>query len=83
MRRPRAQRAFPAEFESKPNGVTEDELRAAAGRYSQIDEVRPAFIHANPMPMPDAPFPMPVRELDDKGRMKLPAFLLSGHKASG
>jgi hypothetical protein len=35
------------------------------------------------MPMPDAPFPMPVRELDDKGRMKLPAFLLSGHKASG
>lgn len=75
-----AKGAFPAELETKPNEVTEDELRAAVGKYWQIDEVRPAFIHANPMPMPDAPFPMPAHEVDEKGRMKLPAFLLSAHK---
>ncbi len=76
-----AEGAFPAELDTKPNAVTEDELRAAVGKYWHIDEVRPAFIHANPMPMPGAPFPMPDHESDEQGRMKLPAFLLSAHKA--
>ena len=82
--------AFPAELETAPNAVTEDELRAAVGKYWQIDDVRPAFIHTHPMPMPmapapspmsQAPFQMPDHESDDQGRMKLPAFLLSAHKA--
>jgi SAM-dependent methyltransferase len=42
-----AKGAFPAELETKPNEVDEDELRAAVGKYWEIDEVRPAFIHAN------------------------------------
>ncbi|GJF10657.1 SAM-dependent methyltransferase [Mycolicibacterium cyprinidarum] len=74
--------AFPAELDTKPNEVTEDELRAAVGKYWQIDEVRPAFIHANPIPMRDAAFPMPAHESDEQGRSKLPAFLLSAHKPS-
>lgn len=73
-----AEDAFPAEMETKPNGVDEDELRAAVGRYWSIDEIRPAFIHAN---MPDIPeFSMPEHQRDDRGRMMMPAFLLTAHK---
>jgi SAM-dependent methyltransferase len=75
-----AKGAFPAELEQKPNEVDEDELRRAVSQYWDIDEIRPAFIHAN---IPDVPgFPMPSHERDEKGRMKLPAFLLSAHKAA-
>jgi SAM-dependent methyltransferase len=74
-----AKGAFPAELEQKPNEVTEDELRAAVGKYWEIDEIRPAFIHANAIRMSDAPFEM-SHDLDDKGRVKFPAFLLSAHK---
>ncbi|MGE0214951.1 class I SAM-dependent methyltransferase [Mycolicibacterium sp.] len=70
--------AFPAELEQKPNEVTEDELREAVGKHWVIDEVRPAFIHGNIPAMPG--FPMPDREFDEKGRIKMPAFLLSAHK---
>ena len=42
-----AKGAFPAEMEQKPNEVDEDELRAAVSKYWEIDEIRPAFIHAN------------------------------------
>ena len=73
-----AKDAVPAEMETKPNGVDEDELRAAVGRYWSIDEIRPAFIHAN---MPDIPeFSMPEHGRDDRGRMMMPAFLLTAHK---
>jgi SAM-dependent methyltransferase len=72
--------AFPAELEQKPNEVTEDELREAVGRYWEIDEIRPAFIHANMPTGPDAPFQLPPHDIDEKGRMKMPAFLLSAHK---
>ena len=75
-----AKGAFPAELEMKPNEVTEDELRAAVGKYWEIDEIRPAFIHARPIPMPDPSFTMPAHESDEQGRMKVPAFLLSAHK---
>ncbi|WP_422744127.1 class I SAM-dependent methyltransferase [Mycobacterium sp. WMMD1722] len=73
--------AFPAALETKPNEVTEDELREAVSRHWEVDEIRPAFIHANPMPMPDAPAGMPSPDFDDEGRIMMKAFLLSAHKA--
>ncbi|MGZ5395272.1 MAG: methyltransferase domain-containing protein [Mycobacterium sp.] len=65
-----------------PNTVSEDELRQAVSKYWTIDEIRPAFIHANisaAIPA-DAPFTMPAFENDEKGRQKMPAFLLTAHK---
>ena len=76
-----AKGAFPAEMESKPNEVDEHELRAAVSKYWQIDEIRPAYIHANVLDAADAPFAMPPHDRDEKGRMKLPAYLLAAHKA--
>lgn len=77
-----AKGAFPAEWETKPNEVDEGELRAAVGKYWEIDEIRPAHIHANIPPVSDAPFEFPQHDRDEKGRMKLPAYLLTAHKAS-
>jgi SAM-dependent methyltransferase len=74
-----AKGAFPADLETKPNEVDEDELRAAVSRYWEIDEIRPAAIHANVPNMPG--MPEPSFERDDKGRVKFPAFLLTAHKA--
>jgi SAM-dependent methyltransferase len=66
-----------------PNVVTEDELREAVSKCWQIDEIRPAFIHAN---MPDvSPIPgveFPEFDRDEKGRRIMPAFLLTAHKRS-
>ncbi|MEM6106286.1 class I SAM-dependent methyltransferase [Mycobacterium sp. 050272] len=76
-----AKGAFPAEMDEKPNEVDEDELRAAVSRYWEIDEIRPAYIHANMHAMADAPFQFPPHDRDEKGRMKLPAYLLTAHKA--
>jgi SAM-dependent methyltransferase len=75
-----AKGAFPAELDQKPNEVDEAELRDVVGRYWEIDEVRPAYIHANMPSGPDAPFQLPPHDHDDKGRMKMPAFLLTAHK---
>jgi SAM-dependent methyltransferase len=75
-----AKGAFPAEWEVKPNEVDEDELRAAVSKYFQVDEIRPAYIHANMPPIPDGPFASHDR--DEKGRAKLPAYLLTARKAS-
>jgi SAM-dependent methyltransferase len=77
-----AKGAFPAEMEPKPNEVDADELRAAVSKYWEIDEIRPAFIHANIPPLTNAPFEFPAHDRDEKGRMKMPAYLLSAHKAS-
>ena len=78
-----AKGAFPAEMEFGPNTVTEDELREAVSKYWDIDEIRPTFIHANIVAAipADAPFEMPTFEKDDKGRQKMPAYLLTAHKA--
>ncbi|MCT7661701.1 class I SAM-dependent methyltransferase [Mycobacterium deserti] len=73
--------AFPPEFEFKPHELTESELRDAVSKHWEVDEIRPAFIHANPIEIPDAPFPMPRHDADDKGRLKFPALLLTAHKA--
>ncbi|MCW2625375.1 class I SAM-dependent methyltransferase [Mycobacterium sp.] len=75
--------AFPAEMDFGPNTVTEDELREAVSKHWEIDEIRPAAIHAKmgaALP-PDAPFEMPAFENDEKGRQKMPAFLLTAHKS--
>lgn len=74
-----AKGAFPAELDHTPNEVDEAELRAAVGKYWVIDEVRPAFIHANAINMPDMPVEL-AHPLDEKGRVKMPAFLLTAHK---
>jgi SAM-dependent methyltransferase len=77
-----AKGAFPAEMNPKPNEVDEDELRAKVSQYWEIDDIRPAYIHANiPKLPPEAPFEFPQHDRDEKGRMKLPAYLLSAHKA--
>jgi SAM-dependent methyltransferase len=77
-----AKGAFPAEWETKPNEVDEDELRAAVSKYWHVDEIRPAYIHAKiPPAPPESDVPMPTHDRDEKGRMKLPAYLLTAHKA--
>jgi SAM-dependent methyltransferase len=76
-----AKGAFPVEMEPKPNEVDEDELRAAVSKYWKIDEIRPAYIHANVPQVSNAPFEFPPHDRDEKGRMKLPAYLLTAHKA--
>ena len=75
-----AEGAFPSEMDTKPNEVDEAELREVVGRYWTIDQVRPAFIHAQVPPIPDGPAAMPPHDRDDKGRIRFPAFLLSAHK---
>ncbi len=77
-----AKGAFPAEMEPKPNEVDEEELRAAVSKYWEVDEIRPAFILSNVIDIPDAPFKFPPHDRDDKGRMKMPAYLLAAHKAA-
>ncbi len=76
-----AKGAFPAEMEPKPKEVDEDELRAAVSKYWEVDEIRPAFILSNVIEIPDVPFEFPPHERDEKGRMKMPAYLLTAHKA--
>jgi SAM-dependent methyltransferase len=76
-----AKGAFPAELEAKPNEVDEDELRAAVSKHWEIDEIRPAAIHAHTNAIPDAPFEMPTHPFDEKGRVKFPAYLVTAHKA--
>jgi SAM-dependent methyltransferase len=76
-----AKGAFPTEMETKPNEVDEDELRAAVSKYWDIDEIRPAYIHANVPQVRGMPFEFPPHDRDEKGRLKLPAYLLTAHKA--
>lgn len=74
-----AKGAFPADFPVKPNEVDEDELRAAVGKYFEVDDVRPAAVHGKMPDLPDLP-PWP-HPRDEKGRVLMPALLLTGHKA--
>lgn len=76
-----AKGAFPAEMQPKPNEVDEDELRAAVSKYWEVDEIRPSFILSNAVKIPNAPFEFPQHDLDEKGRVKMPAYLLTAHKA--
>jgi SAM-dependent methyltransferase len=76
-----AKGAFPEDMEIGPNEVDEPELRAAVSKYWEIDDIRPAFIHANMPKAPGSPFENSPHENDEKGRLKMPAFLLTAHKA--
>jgi SAM-dependent methyltransferase len=76
-----AKGAFPAEMQPKPNEVDEDELRAAVSKYWEIDDIRPSFILSNVVQIPNAPFEFPPHDRDEKGRIKMPAYLLTAHKA--
>lgn len=73
-----AKGAFPADFPIKPNEVDEDELRTTVGRYFDVDEIRPAAVHGNMPDLPDLP-PWP-HPRDEKGRVMMPAYLLTAHK---
>jgi SAM-dependent methyltransferase len=75
-----AKGAFPADMQTatKPNEVDEEELGAAVSKSWAIDEIRPAFIHANPPQIPG--ITIPSHERDKKGRVKFPAYLLAAHK---
>jgi SAM-dependent methyltransferase len=62
-----------------PNLVTEREVRDVVAKYWQIDEVRPAFVSVR---LPDVPnLPEHHFEVDELGRVKLPALLLTCRKA--
>ncbi|MGB2919600.1 MAG: class I SAM-dependent methyltransferase [Mycobacterium sp.] len=64
------------------NAVTEPELRDAVSPYWQIDEIRPARIHAN-IPAQtnlDAFAGSGIRDEAD-GRKSMPAWLLSAHRS--
>jgi len=76
-----AKGAFPSDMDTltNPNEVTEDELREAVSKYWKIDEIRPAFIHANVPQIPGVS--MPSHDFDEKGRIMFPAYLLAAHKA--
>ena len=63
---------------TKPNEVDEEDLRSTVSKYWEIDEIRPAFFHANPPQIPGVT--IPPHERDEKGRVKFPAYLLSAHK---
>lgn len=76
-----AKGAIPDEMEPKPNEVDEDELRAAVSKHWEIDEIRPAHIHANIPPAAAGAPGVRARDRDEKGRIKLPAYLLTAHKA--
>ena len=75
-----ARGAFPPDAEAIPNEVTADELREAVGKYWEIDEIRPAQVHSNIVEFPGSTLPTPAHGTDEKGRMTLPAYLLSAHK---
>ncbi len=72
-----AKGAFPPHLETKPNEVDEDELRAAVSKHFVIDEIQQAKIHAHQPEMPGVEMTF---EVDETGRVKMPAFLLSAHK---
>lgn len=76
-----ARGAFPPGLETKPNEVDEAELRAAVSQYWVIDEVRPAFIHTTMTTVPGSTVQLPASALDEEGRLKMSAYLLSAHKA--
>jgi len=76
-----AEGALPAELETGPNEVEEDELRDVVSTYWEIDEIRPATIHANIPKMPEMPEMKLPHPTDEKGRVMFPAYLLTAHKA--
>jgi len=76
-----AKGAFPPHLETKPNEVDENELREAVSKHFLIDDIRPAKIHSHKPEFAGAPAGAMPFDLDSKGRLMMPALLLSAHKA--
>lgn len=76
-----AKGAFPADIDTKPNEVDEEELRAAVSKYFEVDDIRPARIHTLRPEIPGMPAGAMPFQVNDKGRVEMPAYLLSAHKA--
>ncbi len=77
--------AFPAETDFGPKTVTEDELREAVSKHWEIDEIRPAFIHANMRRRPSTRRTVrdaDLREATRRAARMMPAYLLTAHKAA-
>jgi SAM-dependent methyltransferase len=70
--------ALPADLETGPSPVSEDELRAIVSKYWVIDEIKPARIHGNPIPE-GAPVRFEGVREESSGRMSVPAWRLSAH----
>ena len=63
-----------------PNLVTKGELQQAVSAHWDIDGIDPAFVYVQ---LPDVPnLPAHSFEVYPRGRVKLPAFLLSAHEGS-
>jgi len=64
--------------------VTADELRDTVGKYWEIDDIKPARIHANIPPELAEKATLGGADLrsEDKGRTSMPAWLLSAHLGS-
>lgn len=77
-----ARGAFKSDSPLGDSFVDEEELRAAVSKYWEVTEIRPAAIYSYPPQVrgygsvapPDVP-------IDDTGRMRFPAYLLTAHKA--
>lgn len=69
-----AKGAFPPDMDTltKPNEVTEDELRKAVSKYWIVDDIRGAFIHAKVPQIPGGS--MPSHDFDEMGRIKFPGL---------
>lgn len=70
-------------IQAAPWGVTEQELRETVSPFFDIDEILPAYIHANlPESMQDSEESSLSRHFDkdENGLYKVPAFLLIAHK---
>ncbi|GAA4407632.1 class I SAM-dependent methyltransferase [Tsukamurella soli] len=60
-----------------PHAVTRDELHDAVAPYWTVDEIRPAFIHAD---LPERAREHSPFQVDGGGRVQIPAWLLSAHR---
>lgn len=76
-----ATQAFGDDTPPGPNGFTEDTLRQAVSAVWEVDELRPAKLYANETHLQGAGAAIGAAERDDRGRVKLPGFLVSAHKS--
>ncbi|MGV0644148.1 class I SAM-dependent methyltransferase [Mycolicibacterium sp. XJ2546] len=63
-----------------PNGFTADELRDTLATRWIVDEVRPATLYGNDIPMCDDTVEMSNVKRSPDGMLMMPGFLLSAHK---
>lgn len=64
-----------------PNGFSGEELRDTVGTLWTVNEVRPAKLYANDTQLAGAPATGAESEHTGDGRLAMPGFLVSAHKA--